>query len=78
VGEDWPISYWYLKQHYERLELAVSDDYWPSGDRHRYPHTPHPIAGGAEIARGGARRATGGQPSHYQSSAGRACGRRLH
>ncbi len=58
VGEDWPISYWDLKPHYERLELElpVSGDYWPWGDPHRYPHSPHPIAGGAEIARGGARK----------------------
>jgi choline dehydrogenase-like flavoprotein len=58
VGEDWPISYQDLKPHYERLELElpVSGDYWPWGDPHRYPHTPHPIAGGADAARGGARK----------------------
>ena len=58
VGEDWPISYLDLKPHYERLELElpVSGDYWPWGDPHRYPHSPHPIAGGAEIARAGARK----------------------
>jgi choline dehydrogenase-like flavoprotein len=58
VGEDWPISYEDLKPHYERLELElpVAGDYWPWGDPHRYPHTPHPIAGGADAARGGARR----------------------
>jgi choline dehydrogenase-like flavoprotein len=58
VGEDWPISYEDLKPHYERLELElpVSGDYWPWGDPHRYPHTPHPIAGGADAARGGARK----------------------
>ncbi|HET7050811.1 MAG TPA: GMC family oxidoreductase [Solirubrobacteraceae bacterium] len=58
VGEDWPIRYWDLKRHYERLELElpVAGDYWPWGDPHRYPHTPHPIAGGAETARGGARK----------------------
>jgi choline dehydrogenase-like flavoprotein len=58
VGEDWPISYSDLKAHYERLELElpVAGDYWPWGDPHRYPHTAHPIAGGAEIARGGARK----------------------
>jgi choline dehydrogenase-like flavoprotein len=56
VGADWPISYRDLKRHYERLELElpVAGDYWPWGDPHRYPHTAHPIAGGAEIARGGA------------------------
>jgi choline dehydrogenase-like flavoprotein len=58
VGEDWPISYSDLKAHYERLELElpVAGDYWPWGDPHRYPHTPHPIAGGADAARGGARK----------------------
>jgi choline dehydrogenase-like flavoprotein len=58
VGEDWPISYADLKPHYERLELElpVAGDYWPWGDPHRYPHTAHPIAGGADVARGGARK----------------------
>ena len=58
VGEDWPISYRDLKPHYQRLELElpVAGDYWPWGDPHRYPHGPHPIAGGADIAREGARR----------------------
>jgi choline dehydrogenase-like flavoprotein len=58
VGEDWPISYEDLKPHYERLELElpVAGDYWPWGDPHRYPHSPHPIAGGAEAAIAGARR----------------------
>ncbi len=58
VGEDWPISYSELKPHYERLELElpVAGDWWPWGDPHRYPHTAHPIAGGAEVAREGARR----------------------
>jgi choline dehydrogenase-like flavoprotein len=58
VGEDWPISYHELKSHYERLELElpVAGDYWPWGDPHRYPHTAHPIAGGAEAAWAGARK----------------------
>jgi choline dehydrogenase-like flavoprotein len=58
VGEDWPISYWDLKRHYEvlELELPVSGDHWPWGDPHRYPHTAHPVAGGAEIAVEGARK----------------------
>jgi choline dehydrogenase-like flavoprotein len=58
VGEDWPITYWDLKPHYERLELElpVAGDYWPWGDPHRYPHTAHPVAGGAELAWGGARK----------------------
>ena len=58
VGEDWPIRYADLKRHYERLELElpVAGDFWPWGDPHRYPHTPHPIAGGADAARAGARK----------------------
>jgi choline dehydrogenase-like flavoprotein len=58
VGEDWPISYYDLKPHYERLELElpVAGDHWIWGDPHRYPHTPHPIAGGADTLRGGARK----------------------
>ena len=58
VGEDWPISYEDLKPHYERLELElpVAGEYWPWGDPHRYPHTAHPIAGGADAARAGARK----------------------
>jgi choline dehydrogenase-like flavoprotein len=58
VGEDWPIGYRDLKAEYERLELElpVSGEKWPWGDPHRYPHTPHPIAGGADLAREGARR----------------------
>jgi choline dehydrogenase-like flavoprotein len=58
VGADWPISYQDLRRHYERLELElpVAGESWPWGDPHRYPHTAHPIAGGAEIAREGARR----------------------
>ena len=58
VGADWPISYQDLKPHYERLELElpVAGESWPWGDPHRYPHTAHPIAGGAELAREAARR----------------------
>jgi choline dehydrogenase-like flavoprotein len=58
VGDDWPIGYDDLQSEYERLELElpVSGDYWPWGDPHRYPHTPHPVAGGADLAREGARR----------------------
>ena len=45
IAEDWPLRYQDLKAHYERLELElpVAGDYWPWGDPHRYPHTPHPI-----------------------------------
>jgi choline dehydrogenase-like flavoprotein len=58
VGEDWPISYDDLKPHYERLELElpVAGEYWPWGDPHGYPHGPHPVAGGADLGREGARR----------------------
>ena len=54
----WPISYEDLKPHYERLELElpVAGEYWPWGDPHRYPHTAHPIAGGADVTRGAARK----------------------
>ncbi|MGN6171176.1 MAG: GMC family oxidoreductase [Solirubrobacteraceae bacterium] len=58
VGLDWPISYWDLKAHYERLELElpVAGDFWPWGDPHRYPHTAHPVTGGAELCWDGARK----------------------
>jgi choline dehydrogenase-like flavoprotein len=53
VGADWPISYWDLKPHYEKveLELPVAGQDWPWGDPHRYPHSAHPISGAAEKAR---------------------------
>ena len=56
VGADWPISYADLKAHYERIEreLPVAGQDWPWGDRHRYPHAPHPISGAADQARRGA------------------------
>ncbi len=59
VGADWPISYAELKAHYERVEseLPVAGQDWPWGDPHRYPHAAHPIGGGAERARAGARAA---------------------
>jgi choline dehydrogenase-like flavoprotein len=58
VGADWPIGYADLRREYERLELElpVSGERWPWGDPHRYPHSPHPVAGGADLAREGARR----------------------
>jgi choline dehydrogenase-like flavoprotein len=58
VGADWPISYRDLKREYERVEveLPVAGEAWPWGDPHRYPHSPHPIAGGAETAVAGARK----------------------
>jgi len=57
VGADWPISYWDLKEHYERCEaeLPVAGQFWPWGDPHGYPMGAHPIAGAAEVAWKGAR-----------------------
>jgi choline dehydrogenase-like flavoprotein len=57
VGADWPISYHELKPHYERVEaeLPVAGQDWPWGDPHRYPHAAHPVTGGADRARAGAR-----------------------
>ncbi len=59
VGADWPISYEDLRPHYERVEaeLPVAGQDWPWGDPHRYPHAPHPLGGGAQRARRGARAA---------------------
>ena len=58
VGADWPISYWDLKLHFERVEreLPVAGQDWPWGDPHSYPHGPHPICGAAERAWAGARK----------------------
>jgi choline dehydrogenase-like flavoprotein len=57
VGKDWPITYWDLKPHYERLELElpVAGQDWPWGDPHTYPHGPHPLSAGASRAWKGAR-----------------------
>ena len=38
-------------------ELPVAGQAWPWGDPHRYPHSPHPLSGGAERAWEGARAA---------------------
>jgi choline dehydrogenase-like flavoprotein len=58
VGADWPISYWDLKPHFERVEreLPVAGQDWPWGDPHSYPHAPHPICGAAAHAWEGARK----------------------
>ncbi len=58
VGADWPISYWDLKESFERveLELPVAGQDWPWGDPHSYPHSPHPVAGAAVVAWKGAER----------------------
>jgi choline dehydrogenase-like flavoprotein len=58
VGSDWPIAYQDLCGHYERLEheLPVAGQWWPWGDPHGYPHSPHPVTGGALTVWEGARR----------------------
>lgn len=58
VGFDWPISYWDLRESFERIEreLPVAGQDWPWGDPHSYPHGPHPIAGAASVAWRGARK----------------------
>ncbi|HEY0391533.1 MAG TPA: GMC oxidoreductase [Solirubrobacterales bacterium] len=58
VAADWPISYAELKPHYERLEreLPVAGERWPWGEPHAYPHSPHPVGGGALRVWEGARR----------------------
>jgi choline dehydrogenase-like flavoprotein len=57
VAVDWPISYWDLKESFERVEreLPVAGQFWPWGDPHGYPHMPHPVAGAASVAWAGAR-----------------------
>ena len=57
VAVDWPISYWDLKDSFERVEreLPVAGEYWPWGDPHLYTHGPHPVAGAALVAWEGAR-----------------------
>ncbi len=57
VAVDWPISYWDLKESFERVEreLPVAGERWPWGDPHDYPHGPHMIAGAAAKAWEGAR-----------------------
>jgi choline dehydrogenase-like flavoprotein len=57
--ETWPYPYEALRPHYEELEqeLPVAGQAWPWGDPHRYPHSPHPLSGGAERAWDGARAA---------------------
>jgi choline dehydrogenase-like flavoprotein len=58
VAVDWPISYWDLKESFERveLELPVAGQDWPWGDPHSHPHSAHPIAGAASVAWRGALR----------------------
>src|SRR6185437_14151015 len=58
VGADWPLSYWDLKPHYEKVEreLPVAGQDWPWGDPHSYPHAAHPLSGAAGVAWRGAER----------------------
>jgi choline dehydrogenase-like flavoprotein len=46
VGKDWPLTYWDLKKHFEvcELEAPVAGQFWPWGDPHGYPHSPHPVS----------------------------------
>jgi choline dehydrogenase-like flavoprotein len=57
VAADWPISYWDLKESFERVEreLPVAGQHWPWGDPHDYPHAPHPVCGAALKAWEGAK-----------------------
>ena len=51
VGADWPIDYVELSSHYEQVEreLPVSGQFWPWGDPHAYPFSPHPISEAASV-----------------------------
>ncbi len=56
VGADWPISYEELRPYYELIEeeLPVAGQYWPWGDPHRYPQSPHPVSGAGLVTIRGA------------------------
>jgi choline dehydrogenase-like flavoprotein len=47
VGQDWPIDYEDLRPYYQAIEeeLPVAGEFWPWGDPHGYPQSPHPIGG---------------------------------
>ena len=51
VGHDWPLRYEDLKPYYVDIEqeLPVAGEYWPWGDPHSYPHSPHPVSGGGML-----------------------------
>ncbi|HEY1761542.1 MAG TPA: GMC family oxidoreductase [Acidimicrobiales bacterium] len=51
VGADWPIGYSDLRSHYEQVEreLPVAGQFWPWGDPHSYPFSPHPISEAAAV-----------------------------
>ncbi len=55
VGVDWPLDYDDLEPYYLDMEaeLPVAGQTWPWGRPHRYPQSPHPIAGnGLMFAKG--------------------------
>jgi choline dehydrogenase-like flavoprotein len=56
VGADWPISYADLEPYYRLMEeeLPVAGEFWPWGQPHSYPHSPHPISGNGLIGQRGA------------------------
>ncbi|HVT64003.1 MAG TPA: GMC family oxidoreductase [Mycobacteriales bacterium] len=56
VGADWPISYADLAPYYRLMEeeLPVAGQFWPWGEPHPYPHSPHPVSGNGLIAQRGA------------------------
>jgi choline dehydrogenase-like flavoprotein len=56
VGADWPVTYDDVQPYYADLEgeLPVAGQDWPWGDPHRYPHSPHPVGLGAQLAMRGA------------------------
>ena len=57
VGADWPIEYRDLEPYHTAIEqeLPVAGEFWPWGERHGYPHRPHPVGGNGEIFLRGAR-----------------------
>jgi choline dehydrogenase-like flavoprotein len=56
VGADWPIDYRDLRPYYSAIEneLPVAGQDWPWGDKHTYPHSPHPVSGNGELFQRGA------------------------
>jgi choline dehydrogenase-like flavoprotein len=58
VGADWPVTYSELKPFYRQMEqeLPVAGQFWPWGDPHRYPQSPHPVSGAGEIVMRGAQK----------------------
>jgi choline dehydrogenase-like flavoprotein len=56
VGADWPIEYRDLRGYYADIEaeLPVAGEYWPWGDPHGYPHSPHPVGGNGQVFQAGA------------------------